>query len=168
MANKGRQKLDPACPRDGAKSTRQEVSGEPRDTMREPLRMSNKPDGRRRVARRGDDEETPIELSDDEQEIREELSPMTADEDEDENETPKRLSDNEEGSDDEYGPGTSAKRARGPDGRPRRVKSEIPRVSLPATKVFERDADGSLVLNCRILLIFVGFLSYFMTVETPS
>ena len=69
-----------------------------------------------------------MQVSDDE------LPPMTADEDDD-NDTPRKLSDDDK-------PGMSAKRARAPDGHPRRVKSEVLPVSLPATKVFERDADG--------------------------
>ena len=65
-----------------------------------------------------------------------ELPPMTADEDDD-NDTPRRLSDDDEGSIDDE-PGRSAS----PDGHPRHVKYEVPPVSLHATKVFERDADG--------------------------
>ena len=73
-----------------------------------------------------------MQVSDDE------LPPMTADEDDDND---RRLSDDDQGSIDD-GPGTSAKRAKGSDGHPRRGKSEVPPVSLHATKVFERDADG--------------------------
>ena len=63
-----------------------------------------------------------MQVSDDE------LPLMTTDEDDD-NDTPSRLSDDDEGNIDEE-PGTSAKRAKGPDGHPRSVKSEVPTVSL--------------------------------------
>lgn len=85
-------------------------------------------------------------MSDGEQEEREELPPMTADD----NGTPRGLS---EGSDDDE-PGTSAKRAKDLDGQPRRVRSEVPPVSLPIIKVFERDADGSVELDYQIPLTF--------------
>jgi len=71
---------------------------------------------------------------------------MTADD----NGTPRGLS---EGSDDDE-PGTSAKRAKDLDGQPRRVRSEVPPVSLPIIKVFERDADGSVELDYQIPLTF--------------
>jgi len=122
------------------------------DIMREPLRTSNKPDARRRVARRRDatpTKEIQSQASDDEQEEREELPPVTADEDDEDNDTTRRLSDDDEDEDDD-GPGTSAKRAKRSDGQPRRVKSEKPLVSLPATKVFERDTDGSVQLDSRL------------------
>ena len=126
------------------------------DIRREPLRTSNKPDARRRVARRvarrQDDtptKESQLQASDDEQDEVEELPPVTADEDED-NDTIRRLSDDDDNDDDDNDddePGTSAKRAKRPDGQPRRVKSERPPASLPATKVFERDRDGSVQLD---------------------
>ena len=148
-----------------AKSTRREVSEEPINIRREPLRTSNKPEARRRVVRRRDStptKGTQMQVSDDD------LPPMTTEEDDDDNDTPRRLSDDEEGSDNDDEPGTSAKRAKGPDGQPRRFKSEVPPVSLPATKTFERDADGSVELGCRIPLIFVRPLRYLRTTEAPS
>lgn len=148
-----------------AKSTRRQVSEEPINIRREPLRTSNKPDARRRVVRRRDDtptKGTTIQVSDDE------LPPMTADEDDDDNNTPRRLSDDDdEGSADDE-PGTSAKRAKGPDGQSRRVKSEVPPISFPATKIFERDTDGSVELGCRIPLTFVRLLRFLRTIEAPS
>ena len=133
-----------------AKSTRQEVSEEPINIRREPLRTSNKPDGRRRVARRRDDtptKEIQMHASDDEQEEREELPPVTADEEDDDHDTFRRLSDDDENDDDDDEPRMPTKRARFTDGQPRRVKSEKPPVLLPATKVFERDTDGSVELE---------------------
>ena len=96
-----------------------------------------------------------MQASDDEQEEREEFPPMTADEDDDNNDTSRRpfddkeRSDDDDDDDDDDEPGTSAKRARGADGQPRRVKAEVAPVSLPATKVFERDRDGSVQLDYR-------------------
>jgi hypothetical protein len=91
---------------------------------------------------------------------------MTADEDDDDKDTSRRLDDDEERSDDDDDePGTSAKRAKGPDGQPRRVKSEIRPVSLPATKVFERDTDGSVELDYRIPLTFVRLFHYFRIIK---
>lgn len=137
-----RVKVGPIHPRYMAKRTRRELSEEPINIRREPLRTSNKPDSRRRVVQRRDDTPTKgaqMQVSDDD------LPPMTADEDDD-NDTPRRLSDDDEGSIDDE-PGTSAKRVKGPDGHPRRVKSEVPPISLHATKVFERDADGCVKLD---------------------
>jgi hypothetical protein len=154
-----------------AKSTRQEVNEAPSTIRREPLQTSNKLGARRRVVRRRDDtptKETPIQLPDDEPEEQEELPPMTADEDDEDNDTSRKLSDDEEGSDDDDEPGTSTKRAKGPDGQPRLVKSQIPPVSIPATKVFERDADGSVELDYRIALTFARLLHYSRTLGTSS
>ena len=144
--NKERASWRHTIPRYMAKSTRQELREEPINTRREPLRTSNKPDARRRVARRRDDtptKEIPIQASDDEQEEREELPPVTADEDDDDNDTSRRLEDDDEDDDDDDGPGMPTKRARFRDGHRSRAKSEKPPVLLPATKVFERDTDGS-------------------------
>ena len=125
-----------------AKSTRQEISEEPINIRRAPLRTSNKPDGRRRVTRRRDDtptKEIPLQASDDEQEEREELPPVTADEDDADNDTSRRPSDvvYDEDDEDEDEPRMPTKRAKFTDGQPRRVKLENPPLLLPATKVFE-------------------------------
>lgn len=90
---------------------------------------------------------------------------MTVDEGDDEDDMSRRLSDDEEGSDE---PGMSAKRAKDPNGRPRRVKSEVPPVSIPATKVFERDTDGSVELDYWLPPTFVRLPRYSRTVQAIS
>jgi hypothetical protein len=151
-----------------AKSTRQEVSEVSMDIMREPLRTSNNPDARRRVGRRRDHtptKKTQLQVSDDEQEEREEFPPVTADEDDEDDGTTRGLSDDDDDDDNDDGPGTSAKRAKRPDGQPRRVKSEKPPASLPTTKVFERDADGLVQLDS---ITFVRLFRYLGNIEAPS
>ena len=88
-----------------------------------------------------------MQASDDEQDEREELPPVTADEDDEDNDTARRLSDDDEEDGDDDEPRIPTKRAKFTDGQPRRVKSEKPPVLLPATKVFERDTDGSVELE---------------------
>ena len=88
-----RVKVGPTHPQYMAKPTRRELSEEPINIRREPLRTSNKPDSRRRVVQRRDDISTKgaqMQVSNDE------LMKMTADEDGD-NDTPRRLSDDDEG-----------------------------------------------------------------------
>ena len=146
VGNKEQASWRHTIPRNMAKSTRQEAREGDINIRREPLRTSNKPDGRRRVARRRDDtptKEIQMQASDDEQEAQEELPPVTADEGDDDNDASRGLSDDDEDDDDDDGPGMPTKRAKFRDGQPRRANSEKPPVLLPATKVFERDTDGS-------------------------
>lgn len=108
-----------------------------------------------------------MQASDDEQEERGELPPVTADEGDDDNDTSRTLSDDNDDDDDE--PRMPTKRAKFRDGQPRRVKPEKPPVSLPATKVFERDTDGSVpTSNYQIPLTCVTPIRYFKTIEVPS